>query len=73
VHFTKDEADIAEINRKQFVFEHLDKADIEDRLAMMHPDNMYVIYHSLEHSKLKATEPEVFIKESWFNKEFTVY
>ena len=67
LHFTKKEEDIPDINRKQFIFENLDKEDILKRLSLMKADNMYVIHHSLNHKALDNLQ-----KEIWFDKEFAV-
>ena len=49
------------------MYETLDKQDIEARLSMMVPSNMYVIWHSLSH-KEAATQ-----QEKWYSKEFSVH
>lgn len=61
----KDE-DMPLIHKKPFIYETLDKSDIEARLFLMVPSNMYVIWHSLSHKEV-ATQ-----QEKWYSKEFSV-
>lgn len=42
-----------EINRKPFLFETINKDDILNRLNLMKADNMYAIFHSKNHKKIK--------------------
>jgi len=51
--YIDDETDVSEIIRAPFVFDRLDEEDVKDRLGRMHPDNMYVIHHSISHKDLK--------------------
>lgn len=51
--YIDDDADVSEIIRAPFVFDKLDEADVKARLECMHPENMYVIHHSISHKDLK--------------------
>jgi secreted Zn-dependent insulinase-like peptidase len=55
-----NQSDIAEINRKPFLFEHINKDDIMNRLNLMKADNMYAIFHSKNHKKEKDANPSLF-------------
>ena len=46
--------------RAPFVYESLDKEDITRRLDSLHPENMYVIHHSMTHKDTKDANPEAF-------------
>lgn len=71
MNFMLDEADVVEINRKPFLFETLNKEDIQSRLEAMKADNMYVIFHSMSHKELKEANPDSFQTEKWYSKAFT--
>lgn len=62
----KDDEEVAEIIRAPFIYESLDKEDITRRLDSMHPENMYVIHHSMTHRDAKDANPDAFQKEKWF-------
>ena len=48
-----NQSDISQIFRKPFLYEHINKPDIMQRLDLMKADNMYVIFHSKNHKKEK--------------------
>lgn len=70
--YMDDDNDVKEILSSPFVYESLDKEDIIRRLDCLHPENMYVIHHSITHNDLKESNPESFKKEKWFQRDFTV-
>lgn len=60
LRFIKDDEEVADIVRAPFVYEALDKDDVGRRLDCLHPENMYVIHHSLTHKDLKDANPDIF-------------
>lgn len=58
--YIDDESEVSEIIRAPFVYESLDREDIMKRLESLHPENMYVIHHSISHKDLKEQNPEIF-------------
>ncbi len=67
-----DEQDLKEILRRPYFYDKLDWQDVEMRLDLMHPENMYIIYHSQNHLKLRDEDPQLFLKEKWYDREFTI-
>lgn len=72
MNFNHNETDIMEINRKPFLFETINKDDILNRLNLMKADNMYAIFHSKNHKKIKDLKPSLFQTEKWYTKSFMV-
>lgn len=72
MHFMKDEGDIRDILKRAYIYEGMDKEDINRRLELMTPDNMYVIHHSPSHKIEKEEHPQRFQVEKWFQREFAV-
>lgn len=72
MNFNHNQTDIMEINRKPFLFETINKDDILNRLNLMKADNMYAIFHSKNHKKIKDQKPSLFQTEKWYTKSFMV-
>lgn len=55
-----------------YAYLQFDKDDIEKRLALLTPTNMYAVFTSPIVEKEKKTNPEKFRKEYYYSTEFTV-
>ena len=55
-----DDQQVKDIIRGAFMYDNYDKADIEKCLEALHPENMYVIHHSMTHKDAKDADPSSF-------------
>jgi len=62
--------DIPELNRSPFLWDKIDKEDIQSRINMIRPDNMFVIFSSKLNKKLKDVDPKKLETEKWYNTQF---
>ena len=64
-------AHVDDILYTPYAYRHFDQADIEKRLALLTPTNMYAIFTSPTVEKEKEANPEKFRTEYYYSTAFT--
>ena len=72
MNFMRNDEDIDHILQIPYIYEKFDKADVEYRLSLLVPENMYVTMQSKIFEKERAANPEAFKKERWYSKHFAI-
>lgn len=64
--------EILEINRKHYRYDSINKEDIINRLNLLTADNMFAIFHSKNHKKLRDKDPKAWKTDHYYSKSFSI-
>jgi hypothetical protein len=64
--------EVLQINRRHYRYDTINKEDIMNRLNFLTADNMYAIFHSKNHKKLKDQNPKEWRTDHFYSKSFAV-
>jgi len=72
MNFIKTDEDIQDILWLPYAYEKFNPEDIQQRMNLLVPENMYAIFHSQLVQKEMDSNPEKFTTERFYTKNFTM-
>ena len=67
-----DDNDIDDVLWNPYEYKEMDRDDLQKRMDLLVPSNMWVVFQSLTNKEKKEKNPEKFQTEKWYSKDFCI-